>query len=178
MTSTTSPRVYIASLSAYNAGKLHGVWIDLDGKDESDIQDEVNAMLATCPENALSYPSEEWAIHDYDLGGIKIGESESFETLVNLAKALEDHGEKFALAFDNFGDLDEAVQACEDSYQGVFSTLEDYAIDYMEQSGILSEVPETLRNYFDFARFGKDCEVSGDIWTARGEDGLHVFSNN
>jgi antirestriction protein len=32
--------------------------------------------------------AEEWAIHDYDLGGVKIGEYESFATVSVIAKAV------------------------------------------------------------------------------------------
>jgi len=29
-TATDTPRIYVACLAAYNAGKLHGEWIDAD----------------------------------------------------------------------------------------------------------------------------------------------------
>jgi len=38
-------RIYVASLSDYNAGLLLGEWIDLDGKDTDDVQGEIAAML-------------------------------------------------------------------------------------------------------------------------------------
>ena len=38
-------RIYVVSLSDYNAGNLHGVWIDCDGKDEDELDAEVRAML-------------------------------------------------------------------------------------------------------------------------------------
>lgn len=47
---STGPRIYVADLAAYNAGILHGVWIDLDGKDEDEIQSEIDAMLRASPE--------------------------------------------------------------------------------------------------------------------------------
>jgi antirestriction protein len=42
-------RIYVADLAAYNAGRSHGVWIDLDGKEESDVWQEINDMLAKSP---------------------------------------------------------------------------------------------------------------------------------
>lgn len=42
-------RIYVACLASYNAGTLHGVWIDVDGKDADDIQGEVAAMLRESP---------------------------------------------------------------------------------------------------------------------------------
>jgi antirestriction protein len=44
-------RIYVADLAAYNSGRLRGAWIDLDGKDSSDVLNEINAMLAHSPES-------------------------------------------------------------------------------------------------------------------------------
>ena len=47
-TTTISPRIYVACLASYNAGKLYGRWIDAN-QDADDIQSEVDAMLAASP---------------------------------------------------------------------------------------------------------------------------------
>lgn len=52
-------RIYVADLAAYNAGYLHGVWIDACD-DVSDIREQIKAMLAASPVE----DSEEHAIHD------------------------------------------------------------------------------------------------------------------
>jgi antirestriction protein len=54
-------RIYVADLTAYNNGKLHGVWINARG-DINDIWEQIKAMLATSPEGF----AEEYAIHDYE----------------------------------------------------------------------------------------------------------------
>jgi antirestriction protein len=38
-------RMYAACLADYNNGHLHGAWIDLEGKDKDEIQEEIGAML-------------------------------------------------------------------------------------------------------------------------------------
>ena len=48
------PRIYVASLSDYSAGRLHGVWIDCAGKTEDALWDEVRAMLAASRSNRLA----------------------------------------------------------------------------------------------------------------------------
>lgn len=40
-------RIYVRSLSDYNNGHLHGDWIDLEGLDEIEVQDAINAILRT-----------------------------------------------------------------------------------------------------------------------------------
>ena len=66
-----SPRIYVASLSDYNAGQLHGKWIDAD-QEASNILGAVHAMLSASTEPY----AEEWAIHDYEgFGDLRLGQS-------------------------------------------------------------------------------------------------------
>ena len=76
-TATTEHRVYVASLADYNAGRLHGRWIDATLGAEH-IQAETAAMLQESREPF----AEEWAIHDYEgFDGWKLYEWESFDTV-------------------------------------------------------------------------------------------------
>ena len=54
-------RIYVADQAAYNAGHLHGVWIDAT-LELDDIQGQVDAMLAASPVE----DAEEYAIHDFE----------------------------------------------------------------------------------------------------------------
>ena len=45
----TKPRIYVASLSDYNAGRLHGRWIDAD-QDAVGIRANITVMLAESKE--------------------------------------------------------------------------------------------------------------------------------
>jgi antirestriction protein len=94
------PRIYVASLSDYNAGVYHGEWIDAN-QDVDQIQEEVNAMLKASP-TARKYGgvAEEWAIHDYDeFGGIELGEWESFGRVSKIAHLLETENSVLAAYF-------------------------------------------------------------------------------
>ncbi|MFR6036489.1 antirestriction protein ArdA [Desulfovibrio piger] len=56
-------RIYVASLSDYNAGILHGTWIDFAQlTDLDDLRAAIAAMLATSPtaKAAPGQPAEEW----------------------------------------------------------------------------------------------------------------------
>ena len=98
------PRIYVASLSDYNAGRLHGRWIDAtQGVDA--VQEEVNAMLAESREAV----AEEWAIHNYDeFAGVRLGEWEDLARICELAAALVAHGPAFA-AWYSGADADSGV---------------------------------------------------------------------
>lgn len=170
-----SPRVYVACLAAYNNGKLHGAWIDA-AQDVDAIQEEVKAMLAKSPEPR----AEEWAIHDHEgFEGYKVSEWESFETLSELATAIEEHGSIVADLMGHLGlkEVSEAVEYLQDNYQGTFRTLEDWAENYMEDTGLLQEVPESMRPYIDVEKWARDAELGGDVFTIEGGEGIHVFNN-
>lgn len=156
----TTPRIWVASLSDYNAGTLHGKWIDAT-QDAEDIQAEVNAMLAESPEAKLCqvcgqaildhprapladgahwvpFPgnAEEWAIHDYDnFGGIRLGEWESFEKISAIANAIEEHGAGAVRGYlDHRGD-DADLGEFDDYYQGHYDSEKDFAYEFVAEFG-------------------------------------------
>lgn len=110
-----NPRIYVASLSDYNNGRLHGVWIELAGKDIEEVSDEIRKMLS----ESRYLPAEEYAIHDHEeFAGWAPGEYETLETVVKVAQGLAEHGEAFGLWVDDRGDVDDALGSFEDAYEG------------------------------------------------------------
>lgn len=51
-------RIYVACLASYNAGVLHGRWIDLDDKEADEVNAEIAAMLreSPCPNVEVECP--------------------------------------------------------------------------------------------------------------------------
>ena len=45
----------------------------------------------------------------------------------------------------------------DDKYEGHFDSDEDWAWEYIESTGMLSDVPDTLKNYFDVERWARDA---------------------
>lgn len=170
---STSPRIYVASLSDYNSGRLHGAWIDA-AQDPSDIQAEIFLMLKASPTNPRA---EEWAIHDHEgFEGAKISEHMSVYAVSELAKFLEETEEAGGAWLANGMEPD--LDAFQDAYQGTFDDIEAYAHDLLENTGELESIPEHLRPYFDVEFYGEDLIRAGEIWTARTSEGLAVFSNH
>ena len=95
---TTDPKIYVASLSDYNNGTLHGAWIELDGKDASEVSEEITAMLETSPSaKAYGTKAEEYAIHDHEgFGSVAVGEYDPIDKLVEKAEFIVEHGEDVA----------------------------------------------------------------------------------
>src|SRR5687768_14030168 len=92
---TTTCRIYVASLADYNAGILHGRWIDVT--DEEAIREEIAEMLSESPTaKQEGSVAEEWAIHDHEgFGGIHLSENHDLDALCSIAEGVKEHGDAF-----------------------------------------------------------------------------------
>ena len=174
-TATASPRIYVACLASYNAGTLHGVWIDLDGKDADEVHEEIQAMLKASGEPG----AEEFAIHDHEgFEGIKIGEYTSIADVIAAAEGIEAHGGAFVAALDVYGgspDYAWALSLCENGY-GEYKSEEDYGYHLVDE-GMFGNVEGmgTLGNYIDYASLGHDC-LSDEEYHAEHNGTIYVFN--
>ena len=174
-----TPNIYVASLSDYNDGRLYGQWMNADQTPE-ELHEAVKTMLDASP---MAY-AEEWGIFDYEgFGPIRIDEYEDLHTISTLAHGITEHGEAFAHWVDLTGENDEdVVSKFLESYLGCFESLEAYAESLVEDLGyrdmIQPPLPEFLQPYvsIDIEGLARDLELSGDVMTAEGRDGTHVFS--
>lgn len=172
------PKIYVASLSDYNAGRLHGEWLDA-AQDPEALLAGISSMLAASPEPG----SEEWAIHDYEaFAGVRLGEYESIELVSKIALGIVEHGPAFGswteyLGRSGWDDLDRF----EDCYQGRFDSLTDYAEDFLDALGlretIKKVVPDELQPYvnIDAEAFGRDMSYNGDIYVVEDDPAGGVF---
>lgn len=168
-----TPRIYVASLSDYNNGVLHGTWINAD-QDADVIQDEINDMLAESP-TAEKYgePAEEWAIHDYE-GFPSLHEYESIATVAAYGQALEEHGDAMRAFLGIYeGDADDLVDSFQDRYRGQYNSHEDFVYDYLEETGMWAEIPEWAQPYFDCEHYW-----NGDLRFSVTEIDGHYFWDN
>jgi len=160
-------RVYVASLSDYNAGILHGKWIDLSGHDLDSLHQEIQEMLSESPA-AKRYgdPAEEWAIHDFEgFGEYRLSEYEDLSTILQLVEAAEEHGSElfFAVLSYHGGDLDHVQECLSDRFAGTWESAEAFAENLIEETGALEQMPENLRYYFDYEGYARDLQLGGDI---------------
>lgn len=186
-TSKVEPRIYVACLASYNNGVLHGKWIDATQSAE-DIRAAIADVLRSSKfpnvtlhdSDGLEYASaEEWAIHDYEgFGSCKLSESEDIDTVAELAEAIEDNGDIYSAYVDHVGQRYASVEGFKEDYQGAYASLEAYAESYIEDTGMLQGVPDTIARYFDYESFARDLELGGDVYTIEHDGECHVFSNH
>lgn len=161
--------IYVASLTDYNDGTLHGKWIDC-GQGSDHVWEQIRSILETSP-TALKYAetAEEWAIHDYDFSGLKLDECEDIDTLCELAEAIEEHGEALAVYLNYTGDRD--IGTFEDDFCGVYESELIYASEIADEC---MEIPENIKAYFDYEAFARDLFIN-DNYSLGVAGGVAVF---
>lgn len=176
MSNYDSPRrIYVVCLASYNSGRHHGGWIDCTGKSADDLRDEVSAMLreSPCPN------AEEFAIHDHEGFGYLIGEYTPLETVALHCEMLDEYGELWAAYAGHAGEQYATREGFEESYVGTYSSLEDWAEEWLDDSGTFEGASDVLRTYFDFSAYAHDAELNGDIYSVElGYNRVAVFWNH
>lgn len=167
-------RIYAACLASYNAGILHGQWIDVDGGVDA-IKEEIDEMLKASPVPG----AEEYAIHDYegfpDAAVTAFGEWPDFEEVFAVAESLTDSGEVFEAALEYLGNIKDALNCIErGDYIACGDSEEDVVREYLHDTGLLDSIPEELRRYFDYKHYARDLRgewffqrVNGTVYAFR-----------
>lgn len=175
---TTEPKIYVASLSDYNNGRLHGAWIELDGKDASEVSEEITAMLEASPSaKAYGTKAEEYAIHDHEgFGGVAVGEYDSIDKLVEKAEVIVEHGEDVGAGFlVHAADLGWELDSFEDRSRGLWTSFAEFAEELFDD--VFSDVVKVAEstNYLtvDYEGFARDLEA--DMATVETREGVWVF---
>lgn len=174
-------RVYVASLSDYVDGLLHGAWIDADG-DPEELAEHVQEMLARSPMPG----AEEYAIHDYEgFGPLRLEEYEDLATISQLGQGITEHGPAFAhwASICGTSERDEMARF-DDVYLGHWDSVEAYAENLLDDLGldrlIEESVADSLQAYvtIDTEGFARDLEYSGDVTSSEGDNGVYLFDPN
>ena len=166
-----TPRIYVACLASYNAGILHGEWIDVTDADS--IHEAIQEMLKRSP----SPDAEEWAIHDYDgFGPLGLSESEDIGRVAELGALIAEHGEAFAAYADHVGAEYATEDGFQDAYCGEWDSEQAYAENLFDEL-YAHEVPEHIAPYIDYEAFTHDLFIS-DYFSVDRASGVHVFRNS
>ena len=169
-----SPQIYIACLSAYNNGFLHGEWVDASEGVEH-VRECIKEILATSP---VAEECQEWAIHDFQgFGNYKVTEYHNLEKLCEVAEFLKEC-DKFpsdvvSSLIDHYG-IVRAKDKMQDDYIGEFDSDLDLAYHYVEEFGILEGVTKYVASYFDYASLARDLDLNGELLNFSG----HYFWNS
>ena len=136
-----------------------GLWIKSEGKDLDELKEEVPSEW------------EEYAIFDSEGLG-KVEEYTSLEQIADLEEAIQEVGNaKAFLAFRSLVGSDYAnPDNFMDMYCGEYDSDRAFAAEYIDESGLLDQMPAYLHQYFDRDLYTKDLmfdhqEIDGYYFT-------------
>lgn len=170
-----TPRIYVACLAAYTAGRLYGRWIDATQTAEA-IQAEIAAML----DQSVEPIAEDWAIHDYEgFGEAGLSEFEPIERVAEFARLIDVHGPVFAALVSRCGNMQAAVDLMENGHCGAYASHAQYVEESIEDcfGDALKHLPDFVRHRIDYAVIADDFESSGAQFTIECDGMVHVFDN-
>lgn len=171
------PKIYVACLASYNAGKLYGHWISAL-KSVEEIEGEISSLLEKSP----MIGAEEWEVHDYeDFGPFQedtVKYLGSLEAITESARFLcEKHGELGAtlVVEGHCLDIEKAEELLDQHYYGAYDDELDFAQDFFQEH-YEDKTPEQVMRYIDYEKFKKDLFM--DFFSIEYDGKTHVFDSN
>lgn len=174
-------KIYVTNLGKYNEGFLIGKWLELPATEEEIEKTLEEIGISDEPdENGIYY--EEYFITDYetDMDGLKVSEYSNIDDLNELAETIDDLDEDEkeivnAIMGEGYS-LEDAIDKKDDVmiYYNC-SNMEQVAEDYAEQVGLLNDIPESLRYYFDFEAYGRDMSFEGHFVFTDSGNCIQIF---
>lgn len=149
---------FITNLGKYNEGELIGEWITFP-IDEEELEEVLERI-------GINEEYEEYFFTDYENNLLGLGEYESIEHINEIAEELEDIDEDDEIIdaiLEEFNEY-EAIEILKDRDFIIYydcNDMEDVAIEYAEQTGLLHGIPENIARYFDFEALGRDMDIEG-----------------
>jgi antirestriction protein len=145
------------SLSDYNDGKLIAKTFEISDYATYNEFDEARTEWLDDLTERMNDGElrEEYIVADYeDIPDKYVGEWTLDAELWDFLEALDEVNDIDVLKAGV--ELGIELDKISERYAGHFESDEDLAYDHIESTGMLSEVPDSIKNYFNYVAFGRD----------------------
>jgi antirestriction protein len=159
-------KLYVGTYNKYNNGSIQGAWIDLTDYTDSE------SFYQACAELHADEQDPEFMFQDFkgfpkdlysESGNVDaIYEYIDFLNETHLSQEAVDAGLWLGIPLDKL----------EDAYYGQFDSDTDLAYEFIESTGLLQGVPDSITNYFDYEAFGRDLAMDFLVY-----NGFYFFAN-
>ncbi|GET47022.1 antirestriction protein ArdA [Capnocytophaga felis] len=154
-------RIYVGTYKKYNEGNLFGKWLTLSN------YDDIEAFYADCKLLHQDEKDPELMFQDWECPEIFdgfIGECHLEESIFEIASLLEEMSDDDMEIIENYMYLtgmplnEQTIEKAQEQYIGYFSTETDFAEYYVEQTGLLQNIPDEVATYFDYEAYARDLD--------------------
>ena len=175
-----TPRVWIGSLAAYNAGFLTGDWFDIDPNlDAFEFETMVKDRIVEIAKNRPWQPMSTYELLDeldvfdkeYIPDEINIMSRDGYEKITDALKILDPHDFAIWTLLLSEG-IEKDPQDLNDSYNGCHRTTRDFTDQLAEDTVLDPSWSEFAIRYFDWEQYSYEtmmdygserCTYCGDI---------------
>jgi len=148
-------RIYVGTYGKYTGGSIEGKWLDADDYGDKD------EFYGACRELHADEHDPEFMFQDYE--GIPdgmISESHVDSELWDWLMLDDDDQELLQVYRENIDQSGSLAQA-----QGLFLGKQDskldWAYEWIEQTGLLDDIPDHIARYFDYKSWLHDQDCNG-----------------
>ncbi|OSL96372.1 anti-restriction protein [Escherichia coli T426] len=149
--SVVAPAVYVGTWHKYNCGSIAGRWFDLTTFDDE------RDFFAACRALHQDEADPELMFQDYEgFPGNMASECHINWAWVEGFRQARDEGceEAYRLWVDDTGETD--FDTFRDAWWGEADSEEAFAVEFVSDTGLLADVPETVALYFDYEAYARD----------------------
>lgn len=165
-------RIYVGTYAKYNSGSIAGAWLDLE--DHADKE----SFLEACAALHKDEHDPEFMFQDYE-GFPESLYSESYiKPEIWEWLELDDDDRELLAVYKEHIDSSADIETARDRFQGKYDSKIDWATSFVDDTGMLQDAPDNLKNYFNYEAYARDCELGGDVDFIRHDGELWVFWSN
>lgn len=151
------PAVYVGTYAKYNNGSIFGEWVDLE------VYDDKDAFYEKCRAIHDDEEDPEMMFQDWeDVPADMVSECHISEELWEWLD-LDDDDRKLLAVYREHVDQSGTIEQAQENYAGTYSSREDWAENWWEETGLLEGIPESARYYIDYSAYARDAAMGGDM---------------
>lgn len=162
---TGNPAVYVGTYHKYASGSLFGMWMDLTKfYDYEEFMDACRALHNDEEDPEFMFQDYEGFPEDwYSESSLDEDTFDLIQKYVDLDDDKKDAFEAFMECKSSGRDA-EVFEDFEDRYQGEFDSEEDFARYIADECCMLDNVPDNIKQYFDYEAFARDLFMEYTYW--------------
>lgn len=154
---------WVTNLGKYNEGEIIDKAVNFPLADE----DEIKNILK---EIGIGAEYEEYFVADYDaeFDTTDLGEYTPLSRLQEIGERYSELSDEERTVFNEISSetstLDEAFDIVEDGNYIIYSdcdSMKDVAYQYVDNAGLLENIPTSVSNYFDYEKYGREMDIRG-----------------
>lgn len=173
MSTYNEARVYVSTYAKYNNGNLRGEWVRLgEFTCENDFHDR-------CLEIHSDEKDPEIMLQDFENFPKKFYSESNISPEVFHFLALDERDREICEVYWEHIDKEAPKEDALEYFSGEYeSETQDFVHEFVEEIGLLHDVPDTVKMYFDYDAYLRDLKIDSVYVVRLSYNKIMVFNRN